>query len=192
MLNSQLAFLDRAPSSNLKRPLLWQIVHSNWALGQIVHSNWTLGTFGSETNLIDTILRDPAIVREFDWKTRQIVRFECPGPTIETFRKLFTLGMQYYPKDLGFLFVKCRHCGATYNQTTAFEKAGELFGAHQVTKTVEQIILDFTRNRSDDENRNLVLAMASNEQMSLDSVFLLIRLDPGNIIPPKSPSLAIR
>jgi len=88
------------------------------------------------------------------------------------FQMIFEIGMSHYPEEIGFLFHRAM------SSTPPFQMACKLFGKEVITKMFDKMILKSTMGRCD-AIRTLVFAAAA---ISLDGLYLLIRLDPIALI----------
>jgi hypothetical protein len=91
----------------------------------------------------------------------------CLHPdTVQRFQAIVELGMYHFPAELGFVFHK-----------PTFQLACENFGTKKVARIIDGEIL-----RSLEQNNNtlnaLVFAAATNDEISLDGVYILFRRDP--------------
>ena len=146
-------------------PLLWQVLNLYLKLG-------TVSLY--EESLVHSIHMDPTILK------RGAQDALCgKGRPFELFRSIFELGLCHYPEDVGFLFSEYHHpLESPRNKTTSFETACELFGTERVVEAVGAIIWKNTRGRADGIT-TLVVAAASDDEIVLDGLNFLVRLDPS-------------
>jgi hypothetical protein len=105
---------------------------------------------------------------------------------IDVFQIVFELGALHFPTEMGFLFHLDKNDG--YNP---FDRACYEFGTEKVTKIIEDVLV--TGNHYDDEVEsdgdcdNIILKAliyaATNSTVHLDGVYLLLRRDPGPLLP---------
>jgi hypothetical protein len=89
---------------------------------------------------------------------------------IKLFELIFERGMAHYPTDMGFLFHK-----------NTFQNACEMFGTKTVAKIVNDKILATRGKNSISELQNWLSTSATNNDVSLDGVYTLLRNDPSTV-----------
>lgn len=92
--------------------------------------------------------------------------------SLPTFRMIFQLGISHFPNELGFVF-----------HGTNFELSCKIFGTETVTRIVNDELTNNRREekkKDNDENtmQDLLFAAADNDEISIDGVYTLLRLDP--------------
>eukprot|EP00751_Fragilariopsis_kerguelensis_P024161 CAMPEP_0170860614 /NCGR_PEP_ID=MMETSP0734-20130129/17617_1 /TAXON_ID=186038 /ORGANISM="Fragilariopsis kerguelensis, Strain L26-C5" /LENGTH=186 /DNA_ID=CAMNT_0011234325 /DNA_START=707 /DNA_END=1267 /DNA_ORIENTATION=+ len=90
---------------------------------------------------------------------------------IECFQSVFEAGIRCLPKKTGIslLFLQTNHAVAS----TAFEHACEKFGSENVMDVIEKTFTNY-----DNTPYNIVDISASDENLSLDGVYFLLRREP--------------
>ena len=108
--------------------------------------------------------------------------FYTPLYSIECFQSVFEAGIRYFPKKTGIslLFLQTGHSVAS----TAFEHACKKFGSDNVIDVIEKTLTEYY-TPNDDANANkpyntvdILLSTASDENLSLDGVYFLLRREP--------------
>ena len=99
---------------------------------------------------------------------------------LERFKTLIELGLRYYPDQIGFLF----HRDDLFEPgpKPAFPTACDMFGQEQVVSVVNECISKYTRGKRHTFHKFVFLA-ATKKEILLDGLYLLIRRDPGALIP---------
>jgi len=109
--------------------------------------------------------------------TEQASQGGDPPSCLQRFKVIFELGMNHFPAELGFIFHR-----------STFKKACEKFGKQTVTQIINDEIFSAINNKKDNNNsqQSLVFAAATNQEISLDGVYTLLRRDPLALLPQPS------
>lgn len=106
---------------------------------------------------------------------------------LERFQIIIEVGMAHYPEEIGFLFHTGSHVpvyctGFVLNRPrSSFDIACQIFGMEPVIKVMEEVLRNSTlvdQQVRSDVMRNLLLVMATNENVLLDGLYFLFRRHP--------------
>ncbi len=116
-------------------------------------------------------------------------RFCGKGVEVRIFEVIFERGIQYFPKQVGFLFhhdifkLACQRMGTMVVKEMVRDK---LLGTlAQQTRNRKQLRSAEKNGTNNMTLQTLVVAAASNEDISLDGIYTLIRFDPTIALMPQ-------
>lgn len=146
--------------------LMWLLHHSEKCersrilykakLGELFNINPAILTEGG--NFLNIYCRYP-----FYWKDIRNESFD-----IAIFETIFELGMSHCPTELGFVF-----------HNTTFTYASKLFGTKKVVQIINDKLFSTLGQNSNETLKAMVFAAASNDKISLDGVYTLLRHNPS-------------
>jgi hypothetical protein len=96
----------------------------------------------------------------------------------EHFEIAFELGMAYHPMELGFIFYQTK--AGSFPQR--FWDACKAYGTKRISEMVRNKIMSRFESNSN-KMREMMLAAATNDDISLDGLYTLMRLDPIALAP---------
>jgi len=102
--------------------------------------------------------------------------FYTPYSFIECFQSVFEAGIRNFPKKKGIRLLFLKSNNPVHVPRTAFEHACEKFGSENVMDVIEKTFTNY-----DNTPYNIVdilLSTASDENLSLDGVYFLLRREP--------------
>lgn len=167
--------------------------------GQIFNRSIGITVLHQEKTLTFLVEWDPAVLSAKVWDSDLPLLEIAQDASFEVFRMLFEHGMVHYPEDMGFLFPAIRfnpYVDITYVDITyvdIFKAACDRFGEQKVNELVTGELSKYTRGDTE-RFQNLLFAVASKENMSLDALYFLCPQNPSALIPlnPNSRDTQIR
>ena len=97
-----------------------------------------------------------------------------PG-NLQKFWLIFELGLLYFPSEVGFVF----HKNKFYRST--FSLACEKFGTKPITQLIDDEISNYLKQNKN-RQQDMLSSAASNDEISLDGLYILFRRDPIGIM----------
>ncbi len=99
---------------------------------------------------------------------------KCSSLEMRLFEVISELGMKYFPEELGFAFPEC-----------VYDEFCKRYGAKRITGILHNKLKAESRSsgQTKKELPSLVISAATNDEICLDAVYILLRFDPVAVIP---------